>query len=79
MRVDEDNSDELQGEVEVKPTVVELWNYDKMKKVESYETDFKAQREYKWTVFSENMEIVIQRCNEWEDEMKKKEISTIGN
>jgi len=40
MRIDEDNSDELRREVEIRPLSVEIWNYDKMKLVNNYNVDF---------------------------------------
>lgn len=31
MRNDEDNEDYVKGEIQIKPTSVQLWNYEKMK------------------------------------------------
>lgn len=66
MRIDEDNEDELGGEVEVKPSLLELWNYDKMKLVDRYKVDFKSNPRFTATIFEENLELTVERRNEWE-------------
>jgi hypothetical protein len=72
MRLDEDNEDTVTGEVEIKPTLLEVWNYDKMKLVGRYKIDFKQQSRFTWTIFEDNMELSVERRNEWEEEMKKR-------
>lgn len=72
MRIDEDNQDELCSEVEIKPNTVEIWNYDKMRLVDRYKIDFKVQAKFTWTIYEENMEVSVERFNEWEEEMKRR-------
>jgi hypothetical protein len=67
MCVDEDTSDELRGEVEIRPSCVEIWNYDKMKLAASYSADFPINPLFTCTVYEDNMEIRIERRNPWEE------------
>jgi len=55
MRIDEDNSDELRGELEIRPSSVEIWNYDKMKLVGSYSVDFKTKPVFTCYAYEDNM------------------------
>lgn len=69
MRIDEDNEDEITPEVDIRPTLLELWNYDKMRLVDKFKLDFKAQHRFTWTVFEDNLELAVERSNEWEEEI----------
>lgn len=51
--------------MEIKPNTFEIWNYDKMRLVDRYRIDFKVQGKYTWTIYEENMEVTVERFNEW--------------
>jgi hypothetical protein len=59
MRIDEDNEDELTPEVDIKPTLLELWNYDKMRLVDRFKLDFKLQARFTWSVYEDNLELAV--------------------
>jgi hypothetical protein len=73
MRNDEDNEDEVTGEVEIKPNLLELWNYDKMKLVDRFKIDFKTQARFTWSIYQDNLEISVERSNEWEQEIRNRQ------
>lgn len=63
MRIDEDNEDEFTPEVDIRPTTLELWNYDKMRLVDTFKLDFKTEPSFTWNVFQDNLEVTVQRSN----------------
>jgi len=43
------------GEAEIKPALIELWNYDKMKLVDRFNIDFKLQGKFTWSIYQDNL------------------------
>lgn len=52
--------------------MLELWNYDKMKLVDKFKLDFKLQARFTWTLYQDNLELAVERSNEWEEEIRNR-------